>query len=282
MNKDIFVAGIALMFLFSISLASSALFISNTVQDTVYPGDSGALTISLKNDFDYDIEDVSLSLDLSETRFTAIGSSEKNMDEIKDGDKEDFKFTIKSASDLSPGDYLIPYTISYAHGNTSTLAGFIGVSVKSKISLDYSVFIDKPIVGEKSRLGFKIINKGFGEIKFASVTIEPSGYKLLSSEKVYIGLVNSDSFETASYDVIFTKENARLIATVSYLDFENNEKSELVDLPLEIYSQEEAKSLGIISSSNSMLYLLVLGIAVVLFIIIKRIRKKKKLQRERA
>ena len=94
MNKDIFVAGIALMFLFSISLASSALFISNTVQDTVYPGDSGALTISLKNDFDYDIEDVSLSLDLSETRFTAIGSSEKNMDEIKDGDKEDFKFTI--------------------------------------------------------------------------------------------------------------------------------------------------------------------------------------------
>lgn len=282
MNKDIFVAGIALMFLFSISLASSAVFISNTVQDTIYPGDSGELTISLKNDFDYDIEDVSLSLDLSETKFTAIGSSEKNMDEIKDGDKEDFKFTIKSASDLSPGDYLIPYTISYTHGNTSTLTGFIGVSVKSKINLDFSVFIDKPIVGEKSRLGLKIINKGFGEIKFASVTIEPSGYKLLSSEKVYIGLVDSDNFETASYDVIFTKENARLVATVSYLDFENNEKSELVDLPLEIYSQEEAKSLGIISSNNSVLYLLILGIAIALFIIIRKIRKKRKLQREKA
>jgi hypothetical protein len=267
----------AFILLMCISFASSALFISNTVQDTIYPGDSGELTISLKNDFDYDIEDVSLSLDFSKTKFTAIGSSEKSMDEIKDGDKEDFKFTIKSASDLSPGDYLIPYTMGYKYDNTTpSLTGFIGATVNSKTKLDYSVSADNLVIGQKSRVNLKIINKGFGDIKFATITLQPSGFKLLSSDKSYMGLIGSDDFETANFDIIFEKSSARVMATMTYMDFENNEKIENIDLPIKVYSVKDAESLGIIQKSNFIYFIFTPLLIIIFILVIRRLRKKKK------
>lgn len=263
-----------------INLVSSALFISNSVQDTIYPGESGELIISLKNDFDYTIDDVSLSLDFSETKFTAIGSSERNMDEIEDGDKEDFKFTVKSASDLDPGDYLIPYTISYKYDNTTTLTGFIGITVNSKTKLDYSVTTTTPVIGETGKINLKIINKGFGDIKFATITIQPSGFRLLSSDKVYIGMISSDDFETANFDVIFEKTSARVTATMTYMDFENNEKTENIELAIKVYSVKDAQNLGIIKKSN-LFYFIFTPILVIVFILVtRRLKKKKKLQKE--
>lgn len=265
-----------------ISMASSALIISNTAQDTIYPGDSGALTITLKNDFDYSIEDVSLSLDFSKTKFTAIGSSEKNIDEIEDGHKEDFKFTIKSASDLSPGDYLIPYVLQYKYGNTTpTLTGFIGIAVNSKTNLDYSVSAETPVIGSKSKISFKIINKGFGDVKFVTVAIQPMGFKLLSSDKVYLGVISSDDFQTANFDAVFQQQQASVFATITYKDFENNDKTEYIELPIKVYSVADAQSLGIIPA-NKVYYFVLTPILIIIFIlVIRRLRKKKKSQRDK-
>ena len=52
----------------------------------------------------------------------------------------------------------------------------------------------------------KIINSGFGDIKFVNVQIFPDGFILLGSANDYIGNVDSDDFESATFDVIFNDE----------------------------------------------------------------------------
>ena len=45
---------------------------------TIYPGESGKVTLNIENNENFDIEDVSVALDLSDSPFTSIGSSEKD------------------------------------------------------------------------------------------------------------------------------------------------------------------------------------------------------------
>src|SRR3989344_8148873 len=206
---------------------ASAITVSSLTQGKLYPGEQVTISLSIKNTLNQDVEDVSMNLLLEETKFISVGGSEESIDEIREDKDKSFDFTLKASQDIAPGDYNIPYVISYTDPNPDNdgkkieKKGSIGVTVSARTELDYIASAENPVIGQQGKVSLKIVNRGFGDVKFVSVKIKPQGFTLLSSEDVYIGNVDSDDFETATYDVLFKDQTARLKASVEYRDFDN-------------------------------------------------------------
>lgn len=265
----------AVFLLLSINLAS-AVIINSVQADTFSPGQEGQVTIEVENILNDVAEEVSITLSFQNTPFIPIGTSEQSADEIDEDDEETFTFRIKAAPDIKPGDYEIPYTLTYTFdGNTKTKTGTLGVKVKANPVLTFTAESTNSVIGQKGKVTLKIVNQGFYDARFVSVKLLPKGFTLLSNNEDYIGEIASDDFETADFDVIFNSIQADLVAIVEYTDFENQKVTETINLPITVYTTEKATQLGIIKKSNTALYIS-LAIFVILLIIIWRIIKKRR------
>jgi hypothetical protein len=274
-----------------IETTSASLVVENVNQDKLYPGSDASLDIKLKNDFDYSIEDVKLTLIFNQisatgaidyskpTQFSSVGSSQDSVDEIDDDDGETFSFRIKASNSIEPGDYNLAYQVQYKNDNNTivTELGSLGIKVNSKTLLDYSLSQQQKVIGMKDKITLKIINKGFGEVKFVSVQENSrTGYTLLSEEKVYIGSISSDDYDTASFDIIINKANPTFSALITYKDFENNDKSQAVSFDLTAYTKQKALELGLIKKSNAPLVAGIVIFVIILWFIVRWLRKRRK------
>ncbi len=247
---------------------------------TIYSGESGKVTFNIENNENFDIEDVSVALDLSDLPFTSIGSSEKDIDNIDEDRDEDISFTLKASTDITPGDYDIPYLLKYSNANNNSetyeKTGTFGLRVSARTDLDFSVETDEnAIIGQEGRISLEIINKGLGEIKSISVKIFPQGFELLSGDKIFVGSIDGDDSDTATFEVIYKTTNPVLSAKIDYKDFDNQDHTKIVNLSFKVYTKEQALELGIIENPNYSPYIII-GILVIAFFLYRKIRKKRK------
>ena len=146
-------------FLLGMALAIFAInFISAVTVDadyvTLYSGEEGRVTLNIENNENFDIEDISIAIDLSEVPFTSVGSSVRDIDDINENDDDSVSFTLRPSTDIIPGDYDIPYSVKYvnAENNTEdfTENGSFGIRVSAKTDLDFSAETrEVSIVGKK-------------------------------------------------------------------------------------------------------------------------------------
>ena len=129
-------------------------------------------------------------------------------------------------------------------------------------------------MGQSDKITLKLINKGFADAKFALIKVFPDGYTLTSDNEIYIGSVDSDDFQTASFDVTYTEKNPVFSATIEYKDFDNKKKLETISLPLTIYTQEEAIKLGLISKNNTGMYITIIILLIIIWFVYRAIRKR--------
>jgi len=279
MNKNVIFAMVFIIL--SMSLLS-AVTIKSVNYGTFTPGSEGSLSISIENNLDDDIEDVSLSIVMDKTPFSTLGSSEDSVDDIRENDDETFSFTLKASASSKPGDYSIPYTLKYTFENqTKTEQGSFGVTISGSPRLEYSASLETPVLGRQTKMSFKIVNKGFADARFVSISLTPSGYTLISESNSYIGTVSSDDFETADFDVYLNTLNPLFKGVVEYTDFNNKKISEDVQIPLKVYDEKTATELGIIQRSNAPLVMSFI-ILVILVIVVWRILKKRKMKKKLA
>ena|SRR3989344_694708 len=279
MRKKIIFIVIAL-FLISLNFVS-AITITDVSQEELFPGETSIINIDLKNNLNEDVEDVSFNLIFDNLPFIPIGGSEKSYDTFDEGKSKSFSLTIKSSQDAKPGDYSIPFTLNYVDSNGDVLkkSGSIGITIGAKTELTFDVELKNNVVGEKGQVNLKLINGGFGDIKFVNVKLIPEGFTIIGSDNDYIGTVDSDDFESATFDVIFKSEIARINAIVTYKDFYNIEQFENINREVKVYSKNEGIELGIIEKNNTLIYIIsVVGLIVlwIIYRIIKRKLKKKK------
>ena len=276
-----------MIYIFSIISFASALSV-NADYIKLYPGEQGSVKIKVENNNNYDIEDVSIALVLSSIQsgqvvslpFSAIGSSEKTLDDLNDGDDDSATFTLKASTDIAPGDYNIPYVVRYKESGTNTTLtqeGTFGLRVSAKTDLDFSVETsDNAIVGQQGQVTLEIINKGLGAIKSVSVEFIPNGFNLLSTNKVFIGTIDAEDSDTASFDVIYKNVNPIFSAQVTYKDFDNQDQTQTISIPVKVYTEEQAKDLGLVSTSHTSLYVIVILLILIIFYFWRRARKKRK------
>ncbi len=281
------------IFILLISLNFMSALVVNADYITLYAGEEGKVTIEIENNENFDIEDISITLELGgkkifnefgmiieETEklpFIVIGSTEKNIDDIDEDDEEKVSFILKASTDIIPGDYNIPYTIKYINDEDFKKEASFGLRVSARTELDFAVEVrDIAIVNDEGRISLEIINKGLGEIKSMSVQIFPEGFELLSKDKIFIGTINADDTDIASFDVIYKTTNPVLSAKIEYKDFDNNEKTKIISLPIKVYTKEEALELGLIKKNTIGIYIGAILALIIIWIGYRKIKKRRK------
>lgn len=283
----------------SLITLSSALIVDSVSMnpDEISPGKTSVIRMGLENNGDNDIEDVTISLDLTGILNTGMGSpivydmpfapynsaSEFNIDEISDGKTKYAEFEIIALNNAKSGIYKVPVEITYKEGEDSvekTKNSLISITVNSEPIIDINVGESLLLKNQENELIIKITNKGLSDVKFLEIEIDDSVYfRKLSSENIYIGDVDSDDFDTAEFNIYF-KENSvekiNLPITIKYKDVLNKEYAENLNVELNVYSREKAVELGLLKEDNNSKLIIGAISFLILFIIYRKLKKRKK------
>ena len=282
------VIGLLLCFFVCISSAYALTINSVLTNPTqIAPGEVSTIELGLENNGEEEITDVSVSLNLQNAPFAPeLSSSEVNLDEIEDGRVKYATFKIRALNDAQAGIYKIPIQIQYnEEGTVKQSNSLIGLTINSLPLLDASIEEGLLLKGGENTISVKIINKGLSNVKFLEVEMKrASYYSLTSPERVYMGDLDSDDFDSAEFKVYF-KDNApstlSMPVTLRYLDSLNKEHEETINLNARVYSQEQAIEMGLIKRNNVYAYVIVVILLIVIYIVYRRIRKAIKRRKEK-
>ncbi len=272
------------LMIFCIILVSLSFVQAITIKDVssspkeVVPGEVVSVSIEIENIFEANVEDLQVKLILTEVPFAPYeSSSEKYLDELRDGDEETFTFKLIVLPETESGIYKIPVLISY--GENETKEELISLTVNSKpelkTSLEDSVVLIK---GKENEIVIKIVNSGLGDAKFVFLTVgDSSGIKFLSEKEQYLGDIDSDDFDSMKYNVFINADASKTITLpviLKYKDATNQEYSETSIITLKTYSLKEAQDLGLVKKVNYFLPITI-GLLFSGFMIYRFIRKRK-------
>ncbi|MFA5173841.1 MAG: CARDB domain-containing protein [Candidatus Pacearchaeota archaeon] len=298
MNKTLkIIMAVLILGLYVISMIAmaSALTISDVTinPDEIEPGKTSKISLTLENEGDNDLTDVSVNLILDSTQlgtqtgitqfslpFAPVSSSEYGIDEIKEGDDETAKFEISALSNAASGTYKIPVVISYREEDVvKTKSSLISLSINSKPILGISSDTGLLLKGQENPINIKVTNKGLADVKFLEIDLGTSTYySIIGSGSSYIGDVDSDDFDSAEFSILFKETAPSLISmpvTIKYRDALNNQYTENTNLQLRVYTNEEAIQAGLIKKSNTFLYIGVVLVLIVIYLIYRRIKKRR-------
>jgi hypothetical protein len=277
------------IYLFSLISMANALLISSvsTEPSEVAPGETSRVSLTLKNNDDFDIEEVSTSLDFTSVPFAPYNSgSDYLISEILSGKTKSAEFDVVALSNAVSGIYKIPVKIEYresgqADGTPNLIkTSLISIMINSKPILEVSSEDGLLLKNQKNKVSLKIVNKGLSDAKFLEISIQGNSYvTIISQPKVYIGDVDSNDFQTVDFDIFF-KSNApnsiRLPATIVYKDISNKEYTETMDVTLKAYSNEQAVSLGLVQQNYTGLIIIGVIITIIIFFVVRTILKRRK------
>lgn len=221
--------------------------------ETLSPGDSKKLTIELENKNSVDLKDIIVELNLQEVESNAFstksGSNQKIIPLLRAGEKQTLEFDLVASPDATAKPYLLPVDIMFedSQGNNYThqVLGSIQIYSEPKISLT----VDSQEIYSKGtgRITLAIANPGTSSIKGTRVEILSSEkYEVIEGKYQYLGDLNPDDFQTIQSDInIESTEDVVLKVKLTYLDSYNNEQEKTIELPLQVYNQEELNRLGL-------------------------------------
>ncbi len=267
---------IALSVLLPLAAAQIGVESITTNPETVSPGEEIELVLNLKNMGDDDMENVAVSLNLVNVPFAPLGSaSEKVIRKISDGDRKSVTFTLLAAPDAEPRVYKIPLVISSGvNSQTSLVSIEISASAKLDVLLEQMNVVT---VGSQGKVFLQFVNNGLAQVRLLKVTLRESpAYEILSPRSVYIGEVDVADFETAEFTIIPTTGDPILALALEYQDARNQQLSEVKLLKLDVYSEEEAATLGLQqdSSGRTITFISVLAGIILIFILRKMWKRK--------
>ena len=261
----------------------------NTVPEVVAPGSKAQLMMILNNQANSILKDIKVVLDLGSsgneaTPFAPVGSTnEKVISIINAKESVPLEFDVVVDSNAKSQVYKVPLRLQYSdilnknYSKTLTVAMIVGGEP------DISVYIDSTTLytaGKTGEVTVKLVNKGLTDIKFLNVNLEKAqGYKVLSPLSVYIGNIDSDDYETVDFKVNAdktSKDKIVLPLSIEYKDANNQDYKKKVNLELAIYTESEAKRLGLVKGGSASSYIIVIIVAVVLFFAYRFWKRRKK------
>jgi len=226
-----------------------------TIPKQTSPGQPFELNIEVENNADTFFRMVKFKLDTSE--FSTLGSSdEKYIKVLEAQETENITFKLISQGNADAALYDIPLKITYEdnEGNSYSKNTSFGLIVLESPQLIKNIEETEVISsGDKGTISISISNIGIDELKFMKTTLQDTeDYKVISSRDVYLGNIDSDDFESANFDIRVKsrKDFVPLNLLLEYKDSLNNPYLENISLNLPLYSNREAKALGLKSSGN--------------------------------
>lgn len=188
-------------------------------QVAVAPGQVAELELTLKNVGTSSARDILAGIQedrtvtatgvVVEREFVAIGASFNYVKSLEPG--KEIKTTISLAvnPDAEQKTYTVPVTIKYkdANSNEYTDTSYIGLQVVQEPEIDavVSEIVPGVMPGGASEVTVDLFNVGVGTAKYVVVEIStPSGK--VDQEKVFIGTLEADDFDSFKIDVRFNTD----------------------------------------------------------------------------
>lgn len=267
-----------------------------TDQETIVPGTKTKVTFVVENLAASTLMDIKLNLEIltvlssatgvtvRELPFTPIGSgNDKTVKMLAPGQTAEISFDLFTDATAESKVYKVPYTLTYsdASGTNFTKQGIVGLLVETEP--DLTVNIDKTEIysaGSKGLIEFKLVNKGFSDIKFLDVKLsENKDFKILSNPEVYIGKLDSDDYETADYTLMVSntaKDQIILPLHVEYRDANGGLYTKDLNLNLKLFSGAELKQRTNGKGSPVVIWVILIVVIIAGVLIYRKVRKNKK------
>ncbi len=245
--------------------------------DKIVPGSRANVKISVNNKASYSLKNINLKLDFTNLPFAPIDSvPDKNIDEINSGSDSDVSFSIIALADAKTGIYKIPLKIIYfdEFGKQYNDSSLISLVIGSEPVIDVDIDENKLVIDNPSTFDIKIVNKGLTDIKFLTVRLN-GDYEFVSNNNVYVGNIDSDSYETVEFKIIPREKNIAIPLLLTYKDANNQEYSKNVMLSGKILSISEGRSQGLIPSNTGMYIGIGIIVILIIYIVYRKLRKKK-------
>jgi hypothetical protein len=240
--------------------ASLAVISATTSPSELTPGNKAAISIRVKNVEDTLLRDLTVKLDLDDTVFAPIGSTnQQKISRLGGGEETTITFVVIPTPDAASSIYRVPVIFNFTtnEGDQFSQEEVLGVVVRAPAEL--SLVVDESELysdGSEGTLRLRLVNKGLSEVKAAEVTLEDGeGYEIVGNTRThYVGNIDADDFETVEFKVKPTEDAFTTQLHVTYKDALNSGYEKTVQLPI---NTQDAPDTG----SNTWIYvLLVLAI----------------------
>ncbi len=250
------------------------------------PGQKGNAVIVLKNTADSTLKNIKVTMDLSSATvpFAPIGKSMTHIiNNMAGGEEETATFEIIATPEADSGIYKIPLSIEFSDnvGNNYTSSEIISLIVGG--TPDLLTNVEPEILflsGTTGDIRVNIINRGLVDVKYVTVKIEPTDdFELLSNDEVYIGNIDSDDFDSASFSIYVSPSfsgDLSIPMTLTYMSANNDAFEVDETLEMRVYTASEAQSLGLISKSSASTIYAAIVIVAVVYIGYRKYKKRKK------
>ena len=257
----------------------------STTPSVTAPGEKLKLRIVLKNYATSLLKDIKVSLNLDKAGddkkpFAPIGSTnQKIISYIEQQSSADIEFELLVDSDAESKSYKIPLNIGYSdiqNGNYSKsnlVTLIVGGSPDLDITLERT---DVYTSGSTGSVVMRLVNKGPVGIKFLNVKVlQNENLKVLGADEFYIGKLDSDDFSTAEFRLFASGLGSiKVPVEVAYSDPNNNNYRQNKSITLKLYTDSEAKNLGLKSSNGYLWIFLLVLIAIAAYIFYRRKRNR--------
>ncbi len=254
--------------------------------EQIAPGDTTQVTFLIKNLADSLLKDVHFKLNFDDDELPLApyhSSSERIIPQLQSDYQKSLTFNLIADPDASPGLYKLPLTITYndEKGKSYSLSDILAVIIGGKPKIN--AYIKKSSVlqpNQEGTLTLEIANVGPIGIKFLEVFLLPSDdYQLITpSDYFYIGDVDSDDTESEEISLFINKnvETLHFPIQLKYYDANNQPYQQNFALEMNLYSSSQLKKFGVLKTSYTWLYLLIVIFAVVGYFFYRHYHKKKK------
>ncbi len=200
---------------------------------------------------------ISAMVDLNqETPFTPIGSSRVFFNDIAPGQSNTQTVVVGIAAGSTSGYYNFPLTIT---SNGKAYNQSIGMKVVATSDLDVSATTTPQFVSSGSsgvRISAEIANIGNGPMRSVYVyTNSTQEFQVVGTTDKFIGTLNIDDFTTfpvlANVPQNLAPGTYNLPIYVAFKDANNQQQTIVKNLPITIYSAQDAGRLNILSGSSA-------------------------------
>ena len=244
-----------------------------TVPEQLAPGQPATLDITIENDAGTYFKNIDMMLDIDGSDVPIVpykSSKEQRLRGLDQGEQYTFSYTIIAEEDAEAGVYKIPFKMNYNDNNNTgfskndTFGLLIGAEGDLSFNLEEFDTFQKGVNGN---FIVSVSNVGPTELKFMTLELlESEDYVVVGADKEYLGNLDSDDFETSSFDIhLDSNEDTGLNFLVNYKDVYNEAHEEEVSLTLPVYSNQEIAKYGL-DGNGSSYYTYIVYLVLILFV----------------
>ncbi len=254
-----------------------------TFPSEIQPGGQGTIYVKIRNAGENEIKNIVVQIippagisfldDVSKRKIPVLGPS----------NSYEMNFSIIASPTILEGVYSSYVSVHYLNkiGEEKEDNDTFALVVMSKPNL--FVKIDNSELYKGNGIGdvtITFVNNNVANIKFLTVELlESEDYDIVSTNRMYIGDLDSDDFESVDFTLklLNEKDYVTLPLKIAYKDALNNDYSESVNVDLRV---RDARELGKSTNNTWIIVIIAVAILIVIYLIFRSFRKRKEYSKD--